>query len=258
MIYTFPLAEGSTRTRAAERVLPTFSLNVDNANTTKPGASNVVIRYDDELGNEVSPQNTPKVFTKNTDTPEAYIINKENKYTRLITGKENVSIPLGIRVLKGMNVTFEKVYNESYQKVTLVDTKTRKEYNLLARSYTTDVLEAGETEGRFYLNLAYDARDVEDDDNYEDVEDEEELPTDVDETEESIDINIYAVDGDAIHVITNGTSLQTIYVSDMAGRTDKYDVEGYFAELRLPVAQGVYTVTVVTDKATKIGKVILK
>ena len=252
------LTEGSTRTRSGEIVMPSFSLNIDNANTTKPGASNIVISYDEFLGSDESLLNTPKVFTRNTDTPEAYIINKENKYTRLITGKENVSIPLGIRVLKSMNVTFEKVYNNEYEKVTLVDTKTRKEYNLLARSYTTDVLETGTTEGRFYLNLAYTAENVEDgDDNYEDVEDDD-VSTDVEESEESIDINIYAVDGNSIHVITTGASLQTIYVSDMAGRTDSYKVEGNFAELRLPVAQGVYNVTVVTDKATKVGKVILK
>ena len=252
------LTEGSTRTRSGEIVMPSFSLNIDNANTTKPGASNIVISYDEFLGSDESLLNTPKVFTRNTDTPEAYIINKENKYTRLITGKENVSIPLGIRVLKSMNVTFEKVYNKDYEKVTLVDTKTRKEYNLLARSYTTDVLETGTTEGRFYLNLAYTAENVEDgDDNYEDVEDDD-VSTEVEESEESIDINIYAVDGNSIHVITTGASLQTIYVSDMAGRTDSYKVEGNFAELRLPVAQGVYNVTVVTDKATKVGKVILK
>ena len=252
------LTEGSTRTRSGEVVMPSFSLNIDNANTTKPGASNIVISYDEFLGSDESLRNTPKVFTRNTDTPEAYIINKENKYTRLITGKENVSIPLGIRVLKPMNVTFEKVYNKDYEKVTLVDTKTRKEYNLLARSYTTDVIETGETEGRFYLNLAYTAENVEDgDDNYEDVEDDD-VSTEVEESEESIDINIYAVDGNTINVITTGASLQTIYVNDMAGRTDKYMVDGNFAELQLPVAQGVYTVTVVTDKATKVGKVILK
>ena len=252
------LTEGSTRTRSGEVVMPSFSLNIDNANTTKPGASNIVISYDEFLGLDESLLNTPKVFTRNTDTPEAYIINKENKYTRLITGKENVSIPLGIRVLKPMNVTFEKVYNKDYEKVTLVDTKTRKEYNLLARSYTTDVIETGETEGRFYLNLAYTAENVEDgDDNYEDVEDDD-VSTEVEESEESIDINIYAVDGNTINVITTGASLQTIYVNDMAGRTDKYMVDGNFAELQLPVAQGVYTVTVVTDKATKVGKVILK
>ena len=257
------LAEGSTRTRSAERVLPSFSLRVDNANTTKPGASNVVVRYDEELDSSMeSLLNTPKVFTKNVDTPESYIIHKEGKYTRLDTHKEKVCIPLGVRVQKPMNLTFEKVYNEGYEEVTLVDTKTQKYYNLLERVYTTDVVNVGETEGRFYLNLT--VASEEDDDLIEDEEEdnnentEGDVTTEVDETVEDVDINIYAVDGNTIHVVTIGTSLQTIYVSDMAGRTDSYNVDGNFAELSLPVSQGVYTVNVIADKATKIGKVILK
>ena len=256
------LAEGSTRTRAANMSLPTFSLDIDNANTTKPGASNIVVRYDEFLGeSEESLLNTPKVFTKNADTPEAYIIHKGGQYTRYDAGKEKVTIPLGVRLLKPMNLTFEKVYNNGYDEVVLVDTKTQKFYNLLKRTYTTDVLEIGDTEGRFYLNLTVsgdeDLEEEGDNPGGDEVEDGDET-TEVDETVEDFDINIYAVNGNTIHVVTIGTSLQTIYVSDMAGRTDRYVVDGNFAELRLPVSQGVYNVNVIADKATKIVKVILK
>ena len=62
----------------------------------------------------------------------------------------------------------------------------------------------------------------------------------------------------AIRVITNGVELETIYVSNMAGRTMRYDASGYSAELTLPVPSGVYIVQVMGDKANRTEKVILK
>ena len=257
------LAEGSTRTRAGEIPLPTFSLNVDNANTTKPGASNIVVRYDEFLGtSEESLLNTPKVFTRNSDTPEAYIIHNDGKYTRLDAGKEKVTIPLGVRLMKPMNLTFEKVYNEGYDEVVLVDTKTQKFYNLLKRTYTTDVLSTGDTEGRFYLNLTVSGDDDLDDEGDnpggDDIVDDDDVSTEVEETIEEPQINIYTVDNSIVRVSSVGTALKTIYVSDMTGRTDEYSVDGNYVELQLPVSSGVYTVTAVGETASKIGKVILK
>ena len=257
------LAEGSTRTRSGEIPLPTFSLNVDNANTTDPGASNVVVRYDEFLGtSEESVLNTPKVFTKNTDTPEAYIIHNDGQYARLDTGKDKVCIPLGIRLQKPMNLTFEKVYNEGYDEVVLVDTKTQKFYNLLKRNYTTDVLATGDTEGRFYLNLTIsgdeDLEEEGDNTGGDDIEGGDDVSTEVEETIEEPEINIYTVDNNIVRVSSVGTTLKSIYVSDMTGRTDEYSVEGNYVELQLPVSSGVYTVTVIGETASKIGKVILK
>ena len=261
------LAEGSTRTRSGEIPLPTFSLNVDNANTTDPGASNVVIRYDEFLGDDSSLLNTPKVFTKNADTPEAYIINGNGQYARLDTGKDKVCIPLGVRLMKPMNLTFEKVYNEGYDEVVLVDTKTQKFYNLLKRNYTTEKLETDTTEfttleGRFYLNLTIsgdeDLEDEGDNPAGDDIVDDDDVTTEVEETIEEADINIYSVDNSIVRVSSVGTALKTIYVSDMTGRTDSYNVDGNYVELQLPVSSGVYTVTVVGETASKVGKVILK
>ena len=257
------LAEGSTRTRSGEIPLPTFSLNVDNANTTDPGASNVVVRYDEFLGtSEESVLNTPKVFTKNTDTPEAYIIHNDGQYARLDTGKDKVCIPLGIRLQKPMNLTFEKVYNEGYDEVVLVDTKTQKFYNLLKRNYTTDVLATGDTEGRFYLNLTIsgdeDLEEEGDNTGGDDIEGGDDVSTEVEETIEDPEINIYTVDNNIVRVSSVGTTLKSIYVSDMTGRTDEYSVEGNYVELQLPVSSGIYTVTVIGETASKTGKVILK
>lgn len=247
------LVEGSTRTRSTERELPTFSLDIDNANTTAPGASNVVVRYDEEMDVTIeSPLNTPKVFTKTMDTPEAYIMHNDAYYSRLYVGNGVTRIPLGIRLRKAMNVTFQKVYNKGFSSMILLDTQTGKEYDLLTRSYTTNLLPKGDTEGRFYLVFSVIPEDeyLPDDD----------MTTGVDEEVETAnaDINIYTVNGNTIRVVTNDVNLQTIYVSDMVGRTAKYDAEGNFAEIELPVVNGVYTVQVIGDKLTRNEKVIIK
>jgi hypothetical protein len=251
------LAEGSTRTRSAEVEQPTFSLDVDNANTTAPGTSNVVIKYDELLGSGVSTLNTPKVFTKNENTPEVYVINNDAQYTRFITGKEKVSIPLGVRLQKPMNLTFKKVYNEGYDEVILVDTKTQKYYNLLERTYTTGVIGTGDTDGRFYINLTASNDIIVEDEEDDDVNDDN-ITTDTEDVTETAEINIYAVNDNIIRVVTAGTSLQSIHVSDMAGHTGSYVVEGNVAEIQMPVSQGVYLVHVVCDNLTRSEKVILK
>ena len=244
------LAEGSTRTRSNEVQLPTFSLQVDNANTTAPGASNVVVVLDEaQPDNYNSPLNTPKVFTRNEDTPEAYILSDDAGYSRLYVNGETKRIPLGIRLLKAMNITFEKVYSTDFSKVILLDTKTQKEYNLLERVYTTEQLMPGDDiVGRFFLVL-----EPEDENLPED-----EVVTDIDEAVENTDINVYAVNGNAIRVVGVGVDLQTIYVSDMAGRTMQYEANSNLVELQLPVAQGVYMVHVIGENATKTEKVVLK
>jgi hypothetical protein len=166
-----------------------------------------------------------------------------------------------------MNLTFEKVYNEGYDEVVLVDTKTQKFYNLLKRNYTTEKLETDTTEfttleGRFYLNLTIsgdeDLEDEGDNPGGDDLEDDDDVTTEVEETIEEAQINIYTVDNSLVRVSSVGTALKTIYVSDMTGRTDEYIVEGNYVELQLPVSSGVYTVTVIGDTASKTGKVILK
>jgi hypothetical protein len=249
-ITTDLLAGGSTRTRSTAVELPTFSLLVDNANTTAPGASNVIVRLDEnqDVGYQ-STFNTSKVFTQNENTPEAYLISNDAMYSRLYIGKDVKRIPLGIHLRKGMNITFKQVYNEGFDKVILLDTHTGKEYNLLHRSYTTEMLQ-GTVEGRFYLVFTLEEQD----DNQND-----DFTTDIEDAlTEQASINIYAVGSSTVRVLSNNTELQQIYVSDMAGRTMRYDASGNFAELQLPVSQGVYLVQVIADNATRTEKVILK
>ncbi len=247
------LVGGNTRSRSLAVDMPTFSLNLYNANTGV-AYSNVVLRYDELKDvNIASPADVEKVFSPNADAPELYIIANNGKYSRVDVDAMTQVIPLGIKLQKDMNVKFERAYFEGFNNVILTDTYTGAQYDLLRRSYTTEVLIAGDIEGRFYLNL--EVRD-----NIVDEPDDN-LTTDVeDATADVSSISIYVDDAadNTIRVVSNGTELETIYVSDMAGRTMRYDASGYAAALRLPVAQGVYMVHVIGENATRTEKVVLK
>ena len=93
----------------------------------------------------------------------------------------------------------------------------------------------------------------------EDLEDDD-VTTEVEEEITSAsEINIFVDNSDnTIKVITNGMELRTIFVSDMAGRTMKFDVRGYAVSLNLPVSQGVYMIHVVGDGGNRTEKVVLK
>ena len=251
------LAGGDTKSRSAEVTLPTLSLNLYNANTGV-GYSNVVVKVDEMLAEgEVAPSNVVKVFSPNVDSPELYIVANDEMYSRYSVANESQMIPLGVRLKKDMNIKFERAYFKNFSEATLIDKDTDKEINLLRNTYTTETLVAGDIEGRFYLNLGVAVEEEEEEgDNTDDN-----VTTEVEENEEMLNgaINIFVEEADnTIRVVTNDVELRAIYVNDMAGRTMKYDVKGYAANLKLPVAQGVYTINVIGDTASRTEKVILK
>ena len=245
------LVDGNTRSRAAEVEMPTFSLNLVNANNNVH-SSNIAIRYDEFIGEgNASENDVEKVFaTSVKESPELYIIAKDGKYASIDVATEDQTIPLGIRIKQAMNVRFEKSWFKGYSQAILIDKQTGKEYDLMTKTYTTEKLGVGDIEGRFFLNLE---EPVIEDENPED----DNVSTDVEEMAAN-EINIIVEPDNTIKVITNGIELETIYISDMAGKTMKYDVSGYAVALNLPIAKGVYTISVVGDTASKTGKVILK
>ena len=248
------LAGGDTKSRNAEVKLPTLSLNLFNANTGVE-SSNVVVKIDELLAeSEIASTNVKKVFSPNEAYPELYIVANDEMYSRYTTNSTSVVIPLGVRLKKDMNIKFSREYFENFSEATLVDTYTGKETNLLRNTYTTETLVAGTIEGRFFLNLGVVVEEEE-----ETPEEGDNITTEVEESEMANGaINIFVNNDNTIKVITNQVELKTIYVSDMAGRTMKYDVKGYAAKLKLPVAQGVYTVSVIGDTANRTEKVMLK
>ena len=250
------LADGVTRSRSVEQEMPMVRIDLHAGYPQNPIHSSIVIRQDVNLLNATqdSPINAEKVFAPTAGAPELYMIANDTKYARLCVGSASQMIPLGVRLQTPMYVAFAKCTSEDFSQVTLVDVATGEEYDLLKESYTTDMLPAKDTEGRFFLNLTL----AEDDEYIEDEENGGNLPTDVEDVMDGSAISIYAADEQTIRVVAANTELQTIYVSDMAGRTMKYDVSGNFAEMRLPVTQGIYLVKVIGDNATRTEKVILK
>ena len=247
------LADGYTHSRDAEATVPTLSLNLYNANTQK-GFSNVALHYDSEVDvTNGSATDIEKVFAPNADSPELYIMANDKQYTRYTAGNQMLTIPLGIRLQMDMNVKFERVYAEGIDYATLVDSYTGQEIDLLRNAHTTEVLLADTIEGRYFLNIVLSTEP-------EFIPDED-VPTDIEQEQEegnSISIYIDEANGSVINVLGNGVELQTIYVSDMTGRTMQYNVTGSYVSLNLPVAQGVYMVQVIGDNATRTEKVILK
>lgn len=251
------LVDGETKSRSAQYEEPIISIQLDNAEYGLKGYSNLVVKRDEFLAdNENSPLNVRKVIAPNENTPEIYAIAFDEELARICVNNMSKTIPLGIYLHKPMSVKFSKCYSKNILSAILVDTYTNKEYDLMDRSFTTETLASGNLDGRFFLNLT-----TLDEDYYvEDEEDDDNVSTDVEEnTLDENAINIFVRESDnAIRVLTSGVELRTIYVSDMSGRTMRYNVNGYSASIKLPVPNGVYLVQVIGDKLTRTEKVILK
>lgn len=245
------LADGNTRSRAAEIEMPLFSLNLFNANTNTE-KSKVVIRYDEFLGEgNVSENNVAKAFAPSTLTPELYIIANDSKYSSIDVPSISQVIPLGIRLKSAMNVRFEQLRVVGFEKVILVDRLKGVECDLLEMPYTTETLTAGDLEGRFFLFLEEEIIDEE--------PEEDDTTTEIDENKDANCINIFVnEDSNTISIITNGVELETINISDTAGKTMTYKASGYYENIKLPVPMGVYIVQVIGDTASRTEKVILK
>lgn len=246
------LADGNTRTRSTAIQLPVLTLDAHNGNANK-GSSTIIIRHDAMQDPYMqAATDAKKVFAPNAGTPELYVMAFDQKLIRTTIASNVKTIPLGIRLLSDMNVRFAISKNNGFEKVILVDAYRQLEHDLTESSFTTELLGAGEIEGRYFLNIV-----LADDSQYEEDED---ITTNIDNVEPAASINIYvnANDNKTIKIIANNTNLQMVYVSDMAGRMVAYEVSGSSTTLRLPVTNGVYVVKVVTDDLTRSEKVILK
>ena len=245
------LVDANTRSRSAEYEMPLVSLNLFNANTNVEN-SNVVIRYDEFLGEgNKSEADVEKAFAPNTLTPELYIIANDGKYSSVDVASTSQVIPLGIKIKYAMNVRFEKVWFRGFDKVILVDKLKGVECDLLETPYTTETLSIGDLEGRFFLYL----EEATSEENPE-----EDTPTEIEDVASDVNsINIFVKeDSNTISIITNGVELETLNISDTAGKTMTYKASGYYENIKLPVPMGVYIVQVIGDTASRTEKVILK
>jgi hypothetical protein len=174
----------------------------------------------------------------------------DKKLSRFITSNGEQMIPLGIQINSPMYTTFNVIHNSGFSKVILVDTQTGYEHDLLANPYTADILPKGVCEGRYFLNIASDNWEYDEDDD---------VTTSVDNALNDSAISIYTVpENNAVQVVANNVTLQKILVSDMMGRTLTYESSGNSALIHIPNAMGIYIIQVIGDNATRTEKVILK
>ena len=200
-----------------------------------------VINYDTDA---------PKVFNaQETKLPDLYIMRYNEKWAGVRVPTHEEPIPLGIRVSAEDQIfvfSLENMVNMS--SVILEDRLEGKNYDLSAgETCIVEDLEVGDCEGRFFLNLGEPKEEESDD-----------TTTDVEDISSEKGISIISTQSSVIVSCSSDIELQTIYINDMSGKTAAFRVSGQYAEIELPVAQGVYTVNVIGDTASKIGKVILK
>ena len=105
----------------------------------------------------------------------------------------------------------------------------------------------GLCEGRFYLMLQ---------------EQEEERPgddvsTEVEDGQSSAGIDIFTQGNSVVVSASSDVELMQVIVSDVSGRHQVYNVSGQYVQLNLPVATGVYTISVIGDKANRVEKIKL-
>ena len=241
----------NTKHRSANISLPEIRVMAKNDKYTFNSDVKISI---DELKQDVADPNVDasKLFTKTEKkVPELYVIKYNDKWAGVTIPNADECIPLGLRMMvKNQSVTISLNKVSGIDTAILEDRQEGKQYDLLAgEKCTVSGLVKGDCEGRFFLNLGVSEEDEEDN----------EVPTEIEEELSSESgIMIFSNSDGFVVSCSSDINLQTIYVNDMSGKTAKYLVSGQYAEIKLPVAQGVYTVNVIGDTASKVGKVILK
>ena len=239
--------------RSAKVVEPFCRISVKNMKSS--AASEVEVKID-ELKEDVENYGTdaPKVFNSmELSLPDMYVMRYDKKWAGIAVPSMSEAIPLGVRINDaGTTIRFTYVDSEYLGDIILEDRLEGKTYNLTAGQLCEfSDLPVGDCEGRFFLNLSEKPE--------EDNEEGEDVSTEVEEetfTDSGISI-IGNSEGVVVSCSTN-MELQYIYINDMSGKTAMYKVSGNYVAIDMPVAQGVYTVNVIADKASKTGKVILK
>lgn len=249
----------STSVRSANVSLPEFRLVVTNAADYR--SSNVLITIDELKEDAINyATDAPKLYNSSKEDkklPEVYVKRYNKNWAGIAIPTMEDPIPVGVKTSRNnVSVKFSLRDVEGMGSIILEDRKEGKSYNLtLGEECIIEDLPKGVSENRFFLNLS--------------AAPEEELPNDEEEGDDvTTEVEDEIASESGISIIGNSEGiivsssadieLQTIIVNDMSGKSAAYKVSGQYAEIKLPVAQGVYTVNVIGDTASKTGKVILK
>ena len=222
------------------------SFRIELRNDAKSSASEIYVCYDELKEDEKNYSfDAPKIFNKmESSLPDLYTIRYNAKWSGLVIPTISEPIPLGINVnSENQSFTFSLKKTTMSSDVILEDRLTNTQYNLSAgETCQVDNLGKGLNEGRFYLLLS----EQEDPDVSTDIED---------ATIGNIDI--YSQGNSVVVSSTSDIELMQVIVSDMAGRSQVYNVSDNYAQINLPIEAGVYTISVVGDKATRVEKIKL-
>ena len=231
--------------RSAEEEIQALRLQI--ANEDKALASEIFVRYDYLKEDNVDYNfDSPKVFNKmEPELPDIYAIRYNSKWAGLTVPTVEETLPLGIKVrTANQKYKFNLLNSNLDCDIILEDRQEAKEYNLSAGEVCeVSDLVVGDCRGRFYLKTS------------ESAEEDEDVTTDVFESEVSTSIDIYA-NGNSVTVSSND-NIRSIIVSDLSGRQMNYNVNGQYIVLDLPVASSIYTINVIGDNTNRIAKVKL-
>ena len=242
----------TTETGHRSASVPTESFRVELRNEEASSASEIYVRYDALKGDEINyALDAPKIFNKmEASLPDLYAMRYNKKWAGLVIPTISEPIPLGINVSKAkQKFTFSLKRTSLLADVILEDRLTEKQYNLSAgETYEVEGLPVGVSEGRFYLMLQESPEEEPDDDVSTEVEDSQ---------VSSQGIDIFTKESSVVVSSSEEVELVKVIISDVAGRHQVYNVSGQYIQLDLPVNTGVYTISVIGDKATRVEKIKL-
>lgn len=231
--------------RSAEAEVQSFRLQLKNEESD---VYSVVYISEDELKDDAANYavDAPKLFNDMEENlADLYVMRYDSKWAGLTVPTVEESLPLGIKVrTANQKHRFNLLDSNLDYDIILEDRQEAKEYNLSAGEVCeVSDLAVGYCRGRFYLKTS------------ESAEEDEDVTTDVFESEVSTSIDIYA-NGNSVTVSSND-NIRNIIVSDLSGRQMNYNVNGQYIVLDLPVASGIYTINVIGDNTSRIAKVKL-
>ena len=238
----------TSKTAHRSASVDTESFRIELRNKAASSASEIYICYDplkeDALNYSVD---ATKVFnTMEASLPDLYSMHYNKRLSGLVIPTLSEPIPLGINVsLEDQTFTFSLKECTLSADVILEDRQTNTQYNLSEGEICeVEGLKTGLCEGRFYLLLS------------EQEEEDPEISTGIDDALIG-DIDIYTNGNSVVVSSTSDVELMQVIVSDMAGRSQVYNVSDNYAQINLPVEAGVYTINVIGDKSSRVEKIKL-
>lgn len=244
----------TTETGHRSAVAGNQSFRVKLINRADKTASEIYIRYDEYKDDVINyAMDAPKVFNGNEESlGDLYVKRYGKKWAGLVIPTMSEPIPLGIEVNsseKAFTFTLEETNIDA--DIILEDRFTGEQYNLSkGENYRVEGLVAGKSEGRFYLLLAGNEEEL--------PEEGEDVTTEVEDAESlASGIDIFTQENSVVVSCSSDSELMQVVVSDVAGRHQVYKVSGQYVKLDLPVNTGVYTISVIGDKATRVEKIKL-